>query len=330
MKSVCIFLALFLFFLSGTAPANDPVLQKKVLSLLDAYCPDGSKIVHMSIEKLTHIQRDNFMSYIPTGADEATIVKSLNTVVHEECHSLTLRGSKILEERFGRESNEFYRVDFIYLSGDRSILVYKTKTFPSREMVSAFPDSLRTYRFTYVDNKEEVQSTQQSGIYGLLDEFNAYYKGTLASFDLLGYYQKLGKTANWHDFFQGVNGTLYGCLEFKFFFLKYLQFAEKKYPDIYDALMQNKNLITAFLDIDRGARELANDYFYTKDILYDQLRGYGWNVTEEENGNMLMIEKNGRKEGHMTFMNVYALLENEMQRPDYQNLMGQMNTIVEG
>jgi hypothetical protein len=75
----------------------------------------------------------------------------------------------------------------------------KTKTFPSREIIPSIPENLRTFRFSdYVETTNEIQSTQNEGIYGLLDEFNSYYQGTKASFDLLPL-RESGKSANWHD-----------------------------------------------------------------------------------------------------------------------------------
>ena len=308
--------------------ADNPVLRDKALSILDAHCPDGSTIVRLVMDKMAHIEKDDFTSMITDGTDDRAIVRSLNTVVHEECHTLTYLAPVLLKEKFGRESDEFHRVNYEHLENGRFILVRRTPTFPSREMIPAIPESLRTLRFGYIDTDNEIQTTQNQGVYGLLGEFDAYYQGTRASYDLLSYYQKLGKNADWHDYFQGVNGTLYGCLEFKFFILNYFAFAEQKHPDLYRAFLQNKNLIAAFLELDGLVQQLIDGYTAAKTRVYQQLRGYGWKVQETEG--YLSINAGGRTVRHMTFMHIARLLEREMKRPAYQDRMKAFAAMVQG
>jgi len=193
-------------------------------------------------------------------------------------------------------------------------------------MVNTFPKELRTLRFDYVDNDNDVQSTQGSGIYGLLDEMNAYYQGTRAAYDLLSWYEPKGAAADWPEYFQNINGTLYGCMEFKLYVLKYLLFARQHHPDIYKELMNNKYFLLAWVHIDRNVADFYPLYSAKKQDLYSKMRGWGWKVEETEE--MLFIDKGGSNTGHGTFMDVYNLLDKEMGKPVYQNLQAEIKSLV--
>lgn len=313
-----------LLFMSAVtfATAGDKTfLREKTLELLDAYCTDGSRIVRLAMVNVIRDPGEDFTTMMTDAEDEQDCVNEINTIVHEENHGLnTFMGRVVLKERFGQLIDLFYEYDYFYLKNGRFTLVRRGDTFPSKEMVPTFPEHLITFRFdTYIDTDNALQSTQNEGIYGLVDEFNSYYLGTQASFDLLAYYEKKGADANWHDFFLGVNGTYYGCLEFRLYILKYLMFAKEHHPDIYRKILANRDLIHSFLAVDENVSDLMRSYFEKKPVLYERFKGYGWGVQEDEN--MLHIKKNGRNVGHTNFLGVYNLLNEEMKQPEYQNLV---------
>ncbi|HPG39213.1 MAG TPA: hypothetical protein PLP19_03925 [bacterium] len=307
--------------------ANKEKLRKTAFALLDAHCPDGAFIVHTSYEKLSFMEGNDFTNFISDGEDEVSVLNSLNTVVHEELHGLNgMYGPVFLQEKLGGDQSDYWGYEYYYLNDRQYILVKKTTTFPSREMVNTFPKELRTLRFDYVDNNDDVQSTQGSGIYGLLDEMNAYYQGTRASYDLLSWYEPKGQAADWPQYFQNINGTLYGCMEFKLYFLKYLLFARQNQPDIYKGLMNNKNFLLAYVRIEQNVANFYATYTMKKQEIFSKLRGYGWKVEEKED--MLFIDKGGSNVGHGTFMDVYNLLNNEMKKPVYQTLHAEIKNLV--
>ena len=314
------FFILWMAFASSVRAADQAFLRQKTLEILDACSPDGSKIVRMGL-KLAPVHSSGDFTNMITGNDERACLTSINTVVHEENHGLnTFMPRYILKDKFGRLSDVFYEYDYFYLGDGQFTLVKKTPAFPSKELVPFIPERLRTYRFAdYINTDEKLQSTQNEGIYGLLDEFNSYYLGTKAAFDLLPYYEKKGSSVDWHDYFTGVNTTYYGCLEFRFYILKYLMYAKEHRPDMYRGFMKRKDLLYTFLAVDKNVSNLIRKYFENKTAIFKRLQGYGWKVTEE--GNMLTITRNGRSVGHMNFMDVYTLLDEEMKKSGYQAVL---------
>jgi hypothetical protein len=308
-----------LIFTSLSSASDDGFLRKTTLDLLDAYCPDGRFIVRSALSLVGTVSDKDFTGMID-GSDERACLNAINTIVHEDNHTLhTFWGREVLKKKFGSFSDVFYSYDYFYLSDGAFTLMKKTPTFPSREMIPTIPENLRTFRFPdYIDTSEELQSTQHEGIYGLLDEYNSYYHGTRASFDLLGYYEKKGKSATWHDYFTGVNSTYYACLEFRFFILKYLMYAKAHHPDLYQGILDNKAWCYTFIEVDRNASALLREYFAEKPAVFERLRGYGWTVSEQ-NGYLYINQGNGNA-GHMNFMNVVELLDGEMKKSEYLDM----------
>jgi hypothetical protein len=164
-----------------------------------------------------------------------------------------------------------------------------------------------------------MQSTQNEGVYGLLDEMNSYYQGTKASFDLLPYYQKKGKSAEWRDYFYGVNSTLFACLEFRYYVLTYLFYASEKHEDVYNGIMDNPAFLNAFLEIDRNVSDLIRDYDATRAELYKQFQGWGWKIKEDNIHLTLVV--NGRNRQRMNFLGTFNLLNEAMKDSAYSKEM---------
>ena len=322
------FLLFFVIIIASFLHAKDKAaLQQKIITLLNNHCPDGANIFRLWQEKVPKSSQLDLMVLVTEGKDEQAIVKSLNVVVHEVTHNVnSCMAAVVLKEEFARTSDRFQNVFYFYLKNHQFILVERTPTFPARKMIDSFPEELRTFHFDYIDTDKEYQSTQIHGIYGLVDEMNAYYLGSQTAYDLYSWYQQFGAKANWHDYFEGVNSTLYACLEFKLYVLKYLIYARKHHPDKYSGIINNKNLIKTFLEVDQNVSDLVDTYFVKKKELYKQLHDYGWEVFEANN--YLYIQKGNKRTGHMTFFDILNVMQQELSKPTYQRLSQELTDIV--
>lgn len=320
VKYIKIFFIVFFFF-----PFNDFVrgqnsISKRITSIINKYCDNGSRIIELSSEFSKDPDNPDFTEYLSGSTDERSLLQAVNTVVHEECHEITnSRGLQILKNIFGRIYNKFYNYHYFYISDRCSVLIKISDTFPSREMAHTFPEHLRTFRFTYITAKDERQSTQVLGIYGLLDEFNAYYQGTRAALDLLPYYKSKGATANWNDYFQNVNVTLYGCYEFKFYILKYLIYARSYHNDIFQEIQKNYSFIRAFMEIDKMIKKLEKEYSGNKSGIYSLLESYGYEI--EEDPAKLSFKKGRYISTYSTFQDIILLLQKEMKKEKYKQII---------
>jgi hypothetical protein len=146
---------------------------------------------------------------------------------------------------------------FIYITPRQSYFVsFPLKAlFPSEELASVIPSSLRTYRYdTYIKG---TTSTQSDGVLGLLNELHAYYCGSRYCFDMLEPY----KTAAGSDasgLFEWVThtqSTMSAFYEFSFFMSEYLLFMKRKYPANYEMLLS----YSPFRESYASLTELYND-----------------------------------------------------------------------
>ncbi|MDH5178747.1 MAG: hypothetical protein OEZ39_10930 [Gammaproteobacteria bacterium] len=120
------------------------------------------------------------------------------------------------------------------------------KSFPSRIVADKLGEQFKTSRFNTYLNSGRAHAVQQDGIYGLLNEFNAYYHGVVA-------YNSIRKKKIWKNYIN--NDTCEPFYELKLWILEHILISKEKYPDIYQDLIGNKTYFHAFTNIhDRFAR----------------------------------------------------------------------------
>ena len=284
------------------APAWSLDPRTFVLDMLKALSPDGYYIVDTYTNEA--YKPTDFMEYFDSTS-EYTIMASFDTIVHEISH--------------GYMAMEQSHSTYFFVSRDESIRVPHTAVFRTSEIAGEFPDELRTFRFCYVDTDSPNLGAQVEGVYGLLDEMNAYYLGCKTSYDLYLYYLEEGPEADWQQFFTNINGTLYGIAEFKLYILKYIMYAHEHYPEIYRGIVQNSDFRRAFKSIDENAYSFIAGYFCTKAGLLSDLRREGYAVEEDERYLSIGKDDNLQRNGH--FLDTYNVVAEELAKPEYTALV---------
>jgi len=306
-----------------------------VLHLLKEYSPDGYHIVdgyektpddeitrHMKWKK----KKDDFMEFV-RGDSEKEILRAINMVVHETSHSYSaLLACQMCEKITGTTGPRCGRYHAYRVGDGTAILVQRTAVFNTGEMAESIPPSLRTHRYKlYVspetDRAGYVIGSKANGVYGLLNEFDAYYHGNRAACDMYPYYRdRMGPgPAKWHDYFSGVNRSFSANVEFKFFILKYLQYAQRKHPAVYEGIMKNREFARAFLAIEKNHQDLIRDYGNVKNEVFAALGKDGYTVTEDDSN--LYIGKGSGRFGSGNHMRDYSLLKGELEKAEYRNMM---------
>ncbi|MBO3698041.1 hypothetical protein [Roseivirga sp. E12] len=180
-----------------------------------------------------------------SGKTAEDIRGSLNTVVHESLHNFT---SYYPYQMLSNESSHDYDFGDSYsafmIDGSDIALVKHTDVYNSNELKRDIPKALRTFRYNpYITPKSNLGS-QKQGIYGLLDEFNAYFRGTLISYKLFPVYREMGSDnpSAYLDYMQNMSSIRMAYFEFKYYMLAYLNRAETSYPEQYEGFMSNQDL----------------------------------------------------------------------------------------
>jgi hypothetical protein len=221
--------------LASTTPGfSASVTQDNIMALLDAYDSDGAYIMRCQIKA-----GDDITSWWKSSG-ETTIVGELDTAVHEECHEYmfnTYPGSN---------------GETIYTGNKNKINVTYTDVYPSKEMAATIPSNLRTFRYsTYVGNPTENLASNVTGIYGLLNEFSAYYWGMHSEMQMYDYFVDNNASVDlWTSYIQQCVSDELAYAEFKYYMLKYMTYAKSHYPDIYTDIMGNEKLKAAYTIIE--------------------------------------------------------------------------------
>ena len=114
-------------------------------------------------------------------------LSTISTTVHETTHAYDSQIPYMFAKQGVFKMDNSTNEGFIFDENYKIAYNYpKSKFFQSRRLSAVIPQNLRTFRYdTYIESKSDNQSTQSSGVIGLMEEFNAYYHGSKVIFDLL-------------------------------------------------------------------------------------------------------------------------------------------------
>ncbi|TNE55589.1 MAG: hypothetical protein EP338_02120 [Bacteroidetes bacterium] len=219
-------------------------------------------------ESVKHIlsedDEDDFDLYVD-GNKELELLESYGTVIHELLHGLNRTESN--KHRYFVEKgitievplNDYYNSKklnhFVRKGLQDSIFRYGLYVGGKSEVAERGNEKIRVnHRLD-----AEVMSISQ-GIYGLLEEFNAYYYGNLAAFELMEYYQKKypDNEDAWEDFEHSVLGDAVAYYEFKLFMAWYLEYAKKNERKSFHYSMDNMPLRVCYTLLDNKYQALIS------------------------------------------------------------------------
>ena len=272
IQFLCGLLVLILCILTTATPAQAAVPKitahatvSNTMKLLKKYDADGYYLV------------DKAMGYGHSPADwiseNDTVIDSINTIVHEECHANVYIGVTS------------YGTMKIYKGNGKYVTVnFDTDLFRTKKMASSIPKRLRTFRYgTYVKNDGKIPNLASDiqGAYGLLDEFTAYSWGLNNTVSLFDYYvsKAKGDFTKWAKFINHGANDRQAYAEFKYYILHYLYFAKTNYPKVYKAFMNNANFKKAFKAVDKKYRSNIKKYNADLKKIRDILQSKGHTVS---------------------------------------------------
>lgn len=321
-----VFLCLLCFPIFLTAQSN----KTRTLVILKKYNPEGYQILKTYLNAPTSFKigmmetsssKTDFGMYL-MGTDEESIVASLGTVVHEINHGYT--NLMALNEKATKQLTDLAdkRASFFFINTAQQILVPHTRTFPSKLIANTIKMEFRQFRYKeYITSTNTILGTQQSGIYGLMDEWNAYYQDTKTNYQLYDYFvaETNQAPADWARYLSQVNGVFYAYAEFKYFMLEYLVYARKNQPEIYKGIINNIAFKNSFQAIDKGYAALIEQYFERRTAIVEDLKNKGLSVKMDDQFTFI-----GSK-GHGNFMKQYTGLIEAISNTKFENVLSDLN-----
>ncbi len=233
-----------------TAKATDD----NVLAVLKKYDPNGYLFVKT-------IQEEDGTAPTYWYSDGDSIIDEMNTTVHEACHDY----SRILSDlSYDFDTGRFIE-DYAFHVADNTdlreqfdidFMVY------SNEMAGDVPGELRDRWDTYIgDNAEESVVANQYGVYGMMDEFNAYGWSINSDLCMYEYIKDTGSKKEALSWLQ-QNGPTYiaAYYEYKLWIHMYLKHVKDHYPDLYASIANNQDFINVYKAIDSRISSSIKQY----------------------------------------------------------------------
>lgn len=283
------------------APDLDaPVSLDGVYAILDAIDPDGAYLLRDTVRR-----GDDPLVWW-TGASRLS--SRLSVAVHEQCHAYA-------------SYNGSWGHTAIYLGDGTHLVVPETDVFNSLEMAPTIPEELRTFRYSYVGEAQQYLTSQVNGPYGLLDELAAYCWGTNTDVLLYDYYlAKATSTKDWLEYVHLLTDEYYAYVEFKYFILHYLVYAQEHDPAVYRGIVGNTAFRTAYSAIDDRFATVVAAVQQRLDDVADHLRQEGRRVSMSDD--FFYVDGSGTG----IFLSEYVLLSTELAKPVYQQMDAVLHT----
>jgi len=303
---------------------------EEIKKLIYSYSPSSTYIL-TSMSYLTSTPVDDLISVWYWDDD---LFATLNTSVHEICHMYTGEvtkyekiesGIRYITENYEFDKNRNIIFNSRYIIDNSPVVVkYPEQKIKTDEATGRLPLNLRSFRWEYYVSRGNISSANVDGVYGLLDEFHAYYYGCRAVVDCHDYlYSYLDKNGYSEKLILGyldsILSDILAFYEFKYWTLEYLTHLKEHYPSQYKAIMNNENYKKAFIYIHDNYENLVENIIpqNIKSIL-DKLNAL--NIDCSEDSNNIWIGDTGRGK----FTKDIELMKKEMSSLKHKNILNEL------
>ncbi|MES0491263.1 MAG: hypothetical protein ABUK01_14815 [Leptospirales bacterium] len=254
----------------------------------------------------------------------------LSSAVHEETHSFTGTAYYDMLGKFQgkRDNSIWFQVpagwySSFYLEEWGTHHLKHGLLFDSIKITKIMPvKKFKTTRLeTYILGSQHMAS-RQFGIYGLLDEYHAYYHG-----------YRVSRSMHEAGIHKEISDEFTSFAEFTLYILKYLQYAKERHPRIYKATMKQKEVLETFIRVhdkfekifckgaevnDESNKNVFN-YEKTGDVTYN---GHSCNVT------MSIYETVGEYKGFYSFSKSIESYIHELETPKMVQMMEEARRVA--
>lgn len=323
-----IFVLLFIFIIISNA------YSQTVLEILDKYDPDGSFLVQYNISSKKEIESSpaSYTSYkrYVSGTGFA-MVENLPLAVHEMSHYYSMNSAYLIERAFLKEkglqdSAGFHHYN-IYLSNNETAFVRKTPVFSSEEIAGIVPTFMRDRRYQiYISRPRSIQSTKVDGVYGLIDEMNAYLIGSNTFFNLSDYYKEKNMPRYWMRYFSGFYSSFQGAYQFKYYILQYLLFAKENHKEIYQNVMNNNNFRYTYKKVTSNMDKLFFNFEERKKNIFKSVSKEDYNLNE--NDDKILLETNSGTYYTKTVKNNILQIRKELAKDKFKDIISELSADV--
>jgi hypothetical protein len=263
-----------------------------------------------SIQEIWNNDKGKYFDDYVDDNSEKEMVKSWSTVIHELLHGYnesSIKGHTYFIEKGIRIEVPFTEV---YNSKELNKTIRKglqDSIFRYHLYIGGKNDLLGFGKVKGVnDSKQNEAMSIQKGIYGLLEEFSAYYYGNLAAYEQKKYYLKTYGEKNpdaWKSYKHEVESDLVAYYEFQLFMAWYMNLAKEKFPKVYEGIHKNQAFKVVYTLI-------SDKYFSLVTKAEAELKLI--NKEEKNNNVMDLLDFSGSDDDFINFLLAAGLEQNEV------------------
>lgn len=273
MSLIRSYLAIFhLFVFAFGFAQSDEQVKAFALKYANRYCSNAAEILESEDAKSIAFYMDNETREID--------IDNFGTAVHEGLHNydwdLANEAENATPQWNDRWKSYFVNTGIVLSTEEKS--VFKTSTLHRNYFPRAVKEMSRyeTYIQAWGDNVSDENSrlsegelaaygvrelrpgearttSNVKGIYGLMEEFNAYHHGVKAEYELI--------TGMEDPKISGSTNSVASYFEFNVFIAYYLKYAREREREVYEMLMNDQSLRMAYTLIELSWRELITQVY---------------------------------------------------------------------
>ena len=180
------------------------------------------------------------------------VLENIGSIVHESTHHLNDQDVYVISETAAMSIN--------------NTPVFKSNIIV-KDMIKRNENVVDMFRFDNYINTDRNMASSVNGIYGLMNEYCAYYNGTLASLILYENFkdsssdneeeeQMLRKIEK--ELAVAAMSEATAFYEFNSFIGAYLMYAKKNRHDVYQGILDNQSLLSAYSIVTTNFSDLVN------------------------------------------------------------------------
>lgn len=263
----------------------------------------------------------DFMIYLTDTTHRDIIIHEIPLMIHEIYHDYSRRGAFSYLEKNPHLFEVGKEYLLFYFDENEEIFSEIIPTFPAGEIAKIIPNHLREERYKiFIDTKNLGVLPQKIGFFGLLDEWNAFYHQTWVAFESREFYERESyqDAKHWEGYFSNYYDSYHAYVEFKYYILKYLQYAKHKHPKIYETIMLSTQVKAIYKEIDERFKKLLEDFAKYKSLVFSFLEKKGIDFSEEVHNEHTILFIMGI--GVDTQDRIFKLYENALEDEELKTL----------
>lgn len=230
-----------------------------LISLANNHCSNAKDILNTTSFSVN--------SYCKENSFEA-LLNAFPTVVHESYHKKT------------HSINLDPSVRKYFINNELTFEVPVFDVFRSEEMDQIVDNKYKDQIFRYgeyINSTDFDMDSQENGIFGILEEYTAYYQDILAYQEMYAYLEQnipYSETELWVSYLVQNGNVLSTSAEFNLFISWYMQYAKVYHPNVYNKIVKSEELKELYQYVNNGFSDASDKFHENRETILNNIEPF--------------------------------------------------------